>query len=210
VWGETRITGGIYTKREIHHPPPHYKLCTGLGKHICKCADCSIQFGKAGSNPALCFTQPSPLQWRAFLFAWGGLYLQHLMSGAKDLSTLKPKQERFAQMYVELGNASEAYRAAYDSKAKAETVNVEASKMLKDPKIALRVQELRDELEEKSLWKRLDSIKTLASIADGTDEEAKPSDRVNAVKALNTMHGWDAPVKIDNRHRVIDDGSNEW
>jgi hypothetical protein len=53
---------------------------------------------------------------------------------------------------------------------------------------------LREELEEKSLWKRLDSIKTLASIADGTEPEAKISDRVNAVKALNSMHGWDKQV----------------
>jgi len=32
--------------------------------------------------------------------------------------TLTPKQEKFAQLYVEIGNASEAYRQAYDSKAK--------------------------------------------------------------------------------------------
>lgn len=126
------------------------------------------------------------------------------------MSTLTPKQEKFAQLYVETGNASESYRLAYDSKAKAESVHVNASKLLSDAKVSLRVQELREELEEKSLWKRIDSIRTLASIADGTDPEAKPSDRVNAVKALNTMHGWDAPVKIDNTHRVIDDGSNEW
>lgn len=113
------------------------------------------------------------------------------------MSDLTPKQEKFAQLYVELGIASEAYRVAYDSRAKVESVNVEASRMLKDPRIALRVQELREALEEKSLWKRLDSIKTLASIADGTDPEAKPSDRVNAVKALNMMHGWDAPSKLD-------------
>jgi phage terminase small subunit len=108
--------------------------------------------------------------------------------------SLKPKQEKFAQLYVELGNASEAYRQAYSSKAKAESVNVNASKLLADAKVSLRVQQLRDELEEKSLWKRLDSIKTLASIADGTDPEAKVSDRVNAVKALNSMHGWDKQV----------------
>lgn len=113
------------------------------------------------------------------------------------MSNLTPKQEKFAQLYVETGNASEAYRAAYDSNSKHEVVNVKASELLKNGKVAVRVQELRDELEEKSLWKRLDSIKTLASIADGTDPEAKPSDRVNAVKALNTMHGWDAPSKLD-------------
>lgn len=113
------------------------------------------------------------------------------------MSDLTPKQEKFAQLYVELGNASEAYRVAYNSKAKAESVHVNASKVLSDARVSLRVKELREQLEEKSLWKRLDSIKTLASIADGTNVEAKPSDRVNAVKALNTMHGWDAPSKLD-------------
>ena len=113
------------------------------------------------------------------------------------MSGLTPKQEKFAQVYVETGNASEAYRTAYNSKAKADTVHVSASKLLSDPKVALRVHELRDELQEKSLWKRLDSVKTLADIASGTDPEAKPSDRVGAVKALNTMHGWDAPKQLD-------------
>ena len=126
------------------------------------------------------------------------------------MSGLTPKQEKFAQVYVETSNASKAYRTAYNSKAKADTVHVSASKLLSDPKVALRVHELREELQEKSLWKRLDSIRTLAEIASGKDAEAKPSDRVGAVKALNTMHGWDAPVKVDNTHRVIDDGSHEW
>ena len=113
------------------------------------------------------------------------------------MAGLTPKQEKFAQVYVETGNASEAYRVAYNSKAKAESVNRMAKEQLDNLKISSRVQELRDELEEKSLWKRLDSIRTLAEIASGKDTEAKPSDRVGAVKALNTMHGWDAPSKLD-------------
>lgn len=125
-------------------------------------------------------------------------------------SELTNKQEKFCQLVVELGNQSEAYRQAYNSKAKADSVHVAASKLLAESKVSLRVQQLRDELEEKNLWKRLDSVRTLSEIAKGQDEEAKPSDRVNAVKALNTMHGWDAPLKVDNTHRVIDDGSNEW
>lgn len=111
---------------------------------------------------------------------------------------LKPKQEKFAQIYVETGNASEAYRKAYNSKAKPESVNVNASKLLADTKVSLRVRQLRDELDEIGLWKRLDSIKTLAEIASGKDPEGKTSDRVNAVKALNSMHGWDAPTKLEH------------
>lgn len=123
------------------------------------------------------------------------------------MSDLTPKQEKFAQLYVELGNASEAYRVAYDSKAKPESVNVNASKLLADAKVSLRVQELRDDLEERQLWRRIKSLKVLSEIAEGGE---KDSDRVNAVKAINAMQGYDAPTKIDSTHRVIDDGSNEW
>lgn len=125
-------------------------------------------------------------------------------------SELTNKQEKFCQLVVELGNNSEAYRQAYNSKAKPESVNRMAKELLDNLKISSRVQQLRDELEEKNLWKRLDSVRTLSEIARGQDPEAKPNDRVSAVKALNTMHGWDAPVKIDNTHRVIDDGEHEW
>ena len=57
---------------------------------------------------------------------------------------MTPKQEKFCQLYIELGNASEAYRQAYDaSRMKPESVNVNASKLLADAKIALRVDELK-------------------------------------------------------------------
>jgi phage terminase small subunit len=53
------------------------------------------------------------------------------------------KQERFAQKYIELGNASEAYRQSYDAENMAmETINSEASRLLANPQIAARVEEL--------------------------------------------------------------------
>ena len=107
------------------------------------------------------------------------------------MADLTPKQERFAQLYVELGNASEAYREAYDSKAKPDSVHVNASKLLSDARVALRVQELQEALEEKALWRRISSLRVLSEIAL---ESEKDSDRVSAVKALNAMHGWDKQV----------------
>lgn len=123
---------------------------------------------------------------------------------------LTVKQEAFCQEYVSSGNASEAYRIAYSSKAKPESVNRMAKEQLDNLKISSRIKEIRQELEEKQLWTRLDSVKTLSEIARGQDPDARPSDRVNATKALNAMHGWDAPIRIDNTHKVIDDGSHEW
>ena len=46
---------------------------------------------------------------------------------------MTPKQEHFARLYVETGNASEAYRQAYNAEnMKPETVTNEAYKLLLD------------------------------------------------------------------------------
>lgn len=66
--------------------------------------------------------------------------------GKNELSV---KQENFCHFYIETGNASEAYRMAFDAdKMKAESVNVEAFKLLNYPNITLRVEELREELKK--------------------------------------------------------------
>ena len=110
------------------------------------------------------------------------------------MNNLTPKQERFCSLYVELGNASEAYRNSYDTKGTANSINRMAKEMLDNPKISSRVQQIRESIEKMQLWSKEDSIKILAGIAKGTDPEARPTDKVNAVKALNSMHGWDKQV----------------
>lgn len=110
---------------------------------------------------------------------------------------ITPKEERFAQLVVELGCQSEAYRRAYNSKAKQQSVAVNASKLANKPNVALRIQDIRDELAEKSIWKKLDSLEVLSEIAKGQTTDTKDSDRVNAVKALNSMFGWD---KVEVKH----------
>ena len=58
---------------------------------------------------------------------------------------LTPKQEKFCQFYIELGNASEAYRQAYHTKnMKPETVNRKAKELLDNGKITARTEELRE------------------------------------------------------------------
>lgn len=58
---------------------------------------------------------------------------------------LTPKQRKFAEEYVNTGNASEAYRRAYNVSpdTKMEVINVEGSRLLSDPNISLRVKELQ-------------------------------------------------------------------
>jgi phage terminase small subunit len=59
------------------------------------------------------------------------------------MTDLAIKQERFAQKYVELGNASEAYRRSYDADNMVpETFHNEAHALLKHRKISARVEQL--------------------------------------------------------------------
>lgn len=63
----------------------------------------------------------------------------------KDLK-LTPKQEKFCQKYIELGNASEAYRLSYDAQnMSATTVNTKASELLKNGKITVRLSQIQEE-----------------------------------------------------------------
>ena len=66
------------------------------------------------------------------------------------MSKLTPKQEKFCQLYIELGNASEAYRQAYScDKMKPESIHVNAAKLLENTKITLRISELQAEHRER-------------------------------------------------------------
>ena len=58
---------------------------------------------------------------------------------------LTPKQRKFAEEYVNTGNASEAYRRAYDvgPDTKLETIATKASHLLAEYNISTRVKELQ-------------------------------------------------------------------
>ena len=63
-----------------------------------------------------------------------------------DKIKLTPKQEKFCQVYIETGNASEAYRQAYNTeKMKPESVNSKGYQLLQQVKITARLDELRAE-----------------------------------------------------------------
>src|SRR5262249_20013414 len=58
---------------------------------------------------------------------------------------LTAKQEAFILAYLETGNASEAYRRAYNASGmNAATINREAHSLLEHPKVAPRIRELQN------------------------------------------------------------------
>lgn len=103
------------------------------------------------------------------------------------------KQIAFAEKVVLSGmNASEAYRASYNTKAKPSTVNVEAHKLMKNPKVTRTIDHLeRAKLQAASY--SIESIKALAvstliDIATNSDKDAV---KVQAVRSLGQIAGVD-------------------
>jgi len=72
------------------------------------------------------------------------------------MNKLTPKQEAFCNKYLECGNASEAYRFAYDvgENTKQATVKNEASKLLANPDISRTVSNLQKDLALKHEYTR--------------------------------------------------------
>ena len=111
---------------------------------------------------------------------------------------LTGKQEKFCQCVADGMTQADAYRTAYNAeKMKPESVQVKASVLMADGKIALRVAELRDALAEMSLWTRVKSTKFYLSILSDDSGDAKVSDKISAGKQLDATHGFNAPAKVD-------------
>ncbi len=103
---------------------------------------------------------------------------------------LTPKQQTFCLAYLETGNASEAYRQAYDcSGSKPETVNRAAKQLLDNPKIATRLEELqsahrqRHDITVDDICRQLDEDRAFAR------ERGNPSAAVAATMGKAKLFG---------------------
>ena len=104
---------------------------------------------------------------------------------------LTPKQEAFAMAYVESGNASKAYKAAYDvnENTNNNSISVEASKLKNSPKITLRILEMQEDMRERhevtidGLTKELEYARVTAQ------ENGQASAMVSATMGKAKLHG---------------------
>lgn len=109
---------------------------------------------------------------------------------------MTPKQEAFARAYVETGNASEAYRAAYSAeRMKPEAIFVEASRLLDNPKVALKVASLKERHEkrhnitvDKLTEMTLQAYKEAQRVAPNTGQMQTAS-MIKAAEFLGKLHG---------------------
>ena len=114
---------------------------------------------------------------------------------------LTPKQEKFAKLYVELSNASEAYRRAYDVNGNSDNaIHVAASRLLDNAKVALRVNQIQVKLQDKHDV-TMDSLTTeyeeARALADRIDD---PKSMVAATTGKAKLHG----MLIEKRETTFD------
>lgn len=115
----------------------------------------------------------------------------------EESMALTPKQEAFALAYVETGNASEAYRRAYNAgKMKAEVIAVKASELLAHGKVSVRVAELQAGHVERHKLTVDDLLRELeeARVAALTAETAQSSAAVAATMGKAKLLGMDKQV----------------
>ena len=106
---------------------------------------------------------------------------------------LTPKQEAFAQLYIETSNASEAYRRAYTVRetTKAASVWESASTLLAHPKVSSRVAELqaahraRHDTSIDTLTDEYEDARRLAMVT------GQPGAAVSATTGKARIHGLD-------------------
>jgi hypothetical protein len=122
---------------------------------------------------------------------------------------LSPQREKFAQGIASGLSQAEAYRRAYPRSEnwKESALWPAASRLVADSKVAARIDELKQELAQRALWTREDSVRTLCAIInrkatvdpDTGAEVYAPMDKdvIAAVKELNSMHGFEAAKKLD-------------
>ena len=139
---------------------------------------------------------------------------------------LTPKEQKFAELCVSLGNQTEAYRQAFKpTKKDAEWLRINASQLANQTNIALTIQKLKGEVSIQHGIDRAFILKGYLEIisdadytfqlgADNTlskeDKQAfyrvmnqtKNTDKLRALESIAKMMGLNEPEVVEHNHTV--------
>lgn len=106
------------------------------------------------------------------------------------MNELTQKQENFCLAYIETGNASEAYRKAYNVAGSSEKSVWElASKMLDNPKVISRLEALREQAATRAILTLERHLEELAILRDEARAEGRYSAAITAEIARGKAAG---------------------
>lgn len=112
------------------------------------------------------------------------------------MAALTQKQENFCAAYVETGNASEAYRRAYDaSRMKQESISVKASELMRNGSVTVRIKELQAQAQKRhqlTVDDLINELEDARQIAMG-GERPTPAAMVAATLGKAKLLGLDCP-----------------
>ena len=101
---------------------------------------------------------------------------------------LTAKQEAFVQNIIQGMSQADAYRSAYSCKGMSDnSIYVNASKLVADAKVALRIKELREQLAKPSIMSAQERLEWLTEVIKS--EEESTSDKLRAADIMNKMQG---------------------
>lgn len=102
------------------------------------------------------------------------------------------KRERFAQVFVRTGDGPQAYRAAFDVKpqTKAASIRAEVAKLLANPVIALRIEQLRERIRKAHDLKVEDIMNELDENRDMALREGQSSAATQATMGKAKVAGF--------------------
>jgi len=94
------------------------------------------------------------------------------------------------------GDFAKAYAKAFSSTSKA-SARVAGSVLANKPHIRAFIKYVQAILVERAMWTRDDSVDSLKEALGFAKDRKNAKDMVNVVSALNRMHGYDSPTRID-------------
>lgn len=121
------------------------------------------------------------------------------------MSELTPKQEKFAQCVASGMSQADAYRNSFTvgEKTKDSSVHVSASKLMNDPKIWQRVEELRKPIVQRTQITLESHLQTLAEIRD----RALDSNQFSAASTAEIARGKASGLYSDKVELTGKDGA---
>lgn len=99
---------------------------------------------------------------------------------------MTPKQEKFAQLYVELGSAAEAYRQSYKAdRMKPDTVYQRAHDLLQNGKVKVMIESIREAAQERNKI----TVDTLLAELEEARQAALCAETVQSAAAVGATMG---------------------
>ena len=101
---------------------------------------------------------------------------------------LTAKQEQFVQNIIQGMSQADAYRSAYNcTRMSDNAIYVNASKLVADAKVALRLKELRDHLATPAIMSAQERMEWLTRLIH--NEEEGTNEKLKAIDIMNKMQG---------------------